>query len=192
MSVCSLLSVFQFHPPSNSLALLSVASSFLFSVMHFKHSSWHQHMAFLVWSLFCSVWLHVRMVSVPSVMVQNHCHQCITTQWLNTLILPFYWKKKKFYTFLGTWSGFALPRRQFPVLISLKVWIFFDLLRFFGVLWLIFFSFLPLLYTTIYQSNTNWFGIAINITTVSIFTSGQLWRRHSEGNSLSCSCFTLV
>lgn len=48
-------------------------------------------------------------------------------------------KKKKFYTFLGTWSGFALPRRQFPVLISLKVWIFFDLLRFFGVLWLIFF-----------------------------------------------------
>lgn len=141
MSVCSLLSVFQFHPPSNSLALLSVASSFLFSVMHFKHSSWHQHMAFLVWSLFCSVWLHVRMVSVPSVMVQDHCHQCITTQWLNTLILPFYWKKKKFYTFLGTWSGFALPRRQFPVLISLKVWIFFDLLRFFGVLWLIFFFF---------------------------------------------------
>lgn len=72
-------------------------------------------------------------------------------------------KKKKFYTFLGTWSGFALPRRQFPVLISLKVWIFFDLLRFFGVLWLIFF-FLFCHYFTLQSTKATQIGLGLPST----------------------------
>lgn len=150
-------------------------------------------MVFWVLSLFCSVWLHVRMVSVPSSVMYNLCHQCTGTHYtvVKHSYFTFLLKKKLFSTFLNTWSSFSLPKWSVWFLSAYK-FIFSGLLRFFGVLWLIFLFAITLQgYATIYQSNTNWCGITINITTVSIMPSLHL-DKCGEGVLKGIACLDLV
>lgn len=104
-------------------------------------------------------------------------------------------KKRDYFllsTFLNTWSSFALPKRKCPVLISLQACLFFfwplKVVRGFVV---DFFIFWPLYSTTIYQTNTNWCGIAINITIVSIMLSLHL-DKCGEGILKGIVCLVLV
>lgn len=126
--------------------------------------------------------------------------------WLNSLILPFYWTKKFFFCFPLFWIlEVALPCQKGSVrfLSACKFDFFFfffwplKVVQGFVVVFVFdFFSFffaITLHYNLPKQHKLVWdHHKHHNCLRSAIFASGQMWRRHPEGTSLSCSCFTLV